>query len=570
MPRPRGRFALLLLVATASRAAQIQVPAGGSFQAGLAAASPGDTVCVQAGTYLEQVTLVPGVALLGGWDAGFTSRDPDANVSMIHGAGVRSCIVSGSGADTATVVDGFTLRGAGGSPGAAIRVTGGSPVFSHNDVSENRLAGIAGGAYVSGGSTARFSDNEFRENSTGGSGGAFRIEGSSPVIERNVLTGNVARNSGGGFYVFQSTLACTDNTIRGGLAGNGGGGAFSFQECPAGGVVTGTVIEDCAAGHGGAIHLRDESAVTFVNTVIKRCSATAASGGFGGGVFVLGFSSIDMSSARFEDCSATADGGGVWSFQSTLKLTGPDATSASSPAAFSGCSALGRGGGIWAFATDDTTQNQIKGVRFSDCSARDEGGGFYFEECDFLFAKNLLERCSASQGGGGAVRTALSVGPPITVVVNNTFYACSSTLDPSTNPGAGLAVLGPNSPNAPTFLAGNIIAGTLSGACIGCPGGTQPRIDCSTFHNDAANPSNVSGGCPFQDGTNGNAARDPGFCDPNPVDYSLKDCALELNCPEAEDITGSTLRGVTDVTCPCAISAIEESSWGLIKSRYRR
>jgi hypothetical protein len=562
---------LLLFVATASRAAQIQVPAGSSIQAGLAAASPGDTVCVQAGTYLEQVTLVPGVALLGGWDAAFATRDPDVHVSMIHGEGVRSCIVSGSGANPATVVDGFTLRGAGGAPGAAIRVTGGSPVFSHNDVSENRLAGIAGGAYISGGSTVRFSDNVFRDNSTGGSGGAFRIEGSSPRFERNVLTGNVARNSGGAFYVFRSTVDCTANTIRDGLAGTGGGGAFFFQDCAAGGVVTGTVIEDCEAGHGGAIVLRDESVVTFVNTVITRCSATAASGGFGGGAFVLGFSSIDMRSARFEDCSATADGGGVFSFHSTLKLTGPDATAEPSPAAFAGCSALGRGGGLWAFAANDTALNRITGVRFSDCSARDDGGGFYFDESAILFATNVVERCSGSNGGGGAIRTALTVGPPVTVLANNTFYECSSTLA-SKDPGGGIAVLGPTSPNAPAYLAGNIIARTLSGACIACTGGpgtTQATILCSTFHNDAGNPSNLSGACPFQPGVNGNAARDPGFCSPDPVDYALGTCGVEVNCSEAQVITGRSLRGVTDV-CSCRTTAVVESSWGLIKSRYRR
>jgi hypothetical protein len=337
--------------------------------------------------------------------------------------------------------------------------------------------------------------------------------------------------------------------------------------------VSGTVIEDCEAGHGGAILVRDETTVTFESTVIRRCSATAATGGYGGGAFVLGFSELEMSGARFEDCSATADGGGLFSFRSTLRLTGPNAASPSSPAAFAGCAARGQGGGVWAFAAQDTAENRITGVRFSDCSARDEGGGFYFEECAILFAKNVVERCSGGDGGGGAIRTALTVLPPLTVLANNTFYGCSSTLDPSTDPGGGIAVLGPTSPNAPAYLAGNIIAGTLAGACVGCGGGagqTEPVILCSTLHNDAGNPSSLFGACPFQPGLNGNAARDPGFCSPNPVDYKLSSCTVEVNCQEATAITGALLRGATDA-CGCGpIAAVEESSWGRIKSRYRR
>jgi len=574
----RGVAALLIWLGTTSPApgAQIQVPAGGSINAGLASAAPGDTVCVQAGTYYEEVALVPGVALLGGFDAGFGwPPDPDANVTMIHGEGVRSCIVSGAGSDSSTIVDGFTMRGAGGSPGAAVRVTGGSPVFSHNDISGNRQAGIAGGVWIRGGSTARFTDNELRQNSSGGSGGAFRIEDSSPVIEGNLLEGNVARNAGGGFYVLNSTLTATDNTIRDGLAGTGGGAAFFFQECPAGGVVSGTVIEDCEAGHGGAILLRDESSVTFEGAVIRRCAATSPGGGYGGGAFVLGFSTVVLNEARFEDCSATADGGGLYVHRSTFRVTGTDASSPQSASAFVNCTSQRRGGAIWAFAAADTALNRVNGVRFSDCSARDEGGAFFFDECAVRFTKNLVERCSASHGGGGALRTTVTFSPPRTVLANNTFHECSATLDPSGNPGGALALMGPNSSNL-ALVAGNIISKTLSGACVACTGGSgssTPTIVCSTMSRDPGNTSALTGG---QTCTNswaagaGNAERDPGYCSPDPIDYALSICGSEPNCPEAMDLTMAVQRGVTDA-CGCGpVSAVEESSWGQIKARYRR
>lgn len=577
MPRSRATVALLAWLGTACPAfgAQIQVPAGSSINAGLAAASPGDTVCVQGGTYQEEVVLVPGVVLLGGWDAGFTVRDPATHVSMIHGESVRSCVVSDASATAVNIVDGFTFHGAGGTPGAAIRVQGGSPVFSGNVIDGNRQAGVAGGAYITGGSTARFSDNVFRNNSSAGSGGAVRIESSSPVFEDNLFTGNVARSSGGAFYVYKSTLTATNNTIRDGLAGNGGGAAFFFAECPDGGVVSNTTIEDCKAGHGGAIVVRDESIVTFDGATIRRCEADAVTGGYGGGVFVLGYSSFTMLDARIEDCSATADGGGLYSFRSDLRLEGADAADPLSAFAFVNCSAQGQGGGLWAFASRDTSRNRVDRVRFSDCTSRDEGGGFYFEECSILFSRNVVERCTGSHGGGGTVFTSVTAATPVTVIVNNTFYECSATNDPAGDPGGGLVVAGPSNSRL-AYLAGNIISNTLSGACIACTGGagiSQPTIRCSTVHNDPGNTSELFGGTncrlSFQ-ADNRNAEREPGFCSSSPTDYSLRNCDVEVNCPEAQDITGALLRGATDATCPCNLADVEESTWGQIKARYRR
>jgi hypothetical protein len=553
--------------------ADIQVPTGTSINDALAGAGPGDRVLVQAGTYQETVSLVAGVELRGGYDASFSegSRDPQSNVTMIHGDGVRSCIVSGATVDSARV-DGFLLRGAGGNPGGAIQVNGGSPVFSGNEISENRRSGVTGGAFIVGGSTARFENNVFRDNSTSGSGGAFRIENSAPEICGNTFEGNVARNAGGALFVFNSTVACSSNTIRDGLAGNGGGGAFCFQECPDGGIVKDTVIEDCEAGHGGAILIRDESQVSFEGTSIRRCSATAASGGYGGGVFVTWFSGLSMTDARFEDCSATTSGGGLYSFRSDLRLTGSDASSATSAAAFVNCTASHQGGGMWVFASVDTAINRVTGVRFSDCTAYLEGGGFYFEECELLFSENLLERCAGRDGGGGAIVTR-AIPSPFMVVVNNTFYKCSATLDPAEGPGGGLVLMSPNNASV-GLLAGNVISHTLSGACLSCLGGigeAVPTLRCTTIFNDPANPSEATSGaqCAAPIGAQGNAIRDPVFCSPNPVTYRLQACGVELNCDDARNITGHNIRGVTDAPCACGIFSIEEASWGQIKAKYR-
>ena len=166
-------IALLALPLPPARAIDRQVPTGGSISATLAAAVSGDRVLVEGGTYLEHVTLKNNVQLRGGYDASFSegTRDPAVNRTIIDGSGTGPAITSGAGIGSGAIVDGFVLSGGGGSPGAGILVTGGSPVFSHNEISGNPRAGIAGGAYVTSGSTARFDSNVFRNNSSAGSGG---------------------------------------------------------------------------------------------------------------------------------------------------------------------------------------------------------------------------------------------------------------------------------------------------------------------------------------------------------------------------------------------------------------
>jgi hypothetical protein len=581
-------FSLTLAPLSAASAADLWVSPAGDYATiskAVAAASPGDRILVETGTYFENVTLVDGIELLGGFAPGDpATRDPAAYPTVIDGTGAAPAVSSGPGVGPTTRVDGFGLTGGGGH--ACIVVAGGAPVFSGNEIYENRSGGFAGGAYVYGNSTARFENNVFRRNLSGGSGGGLRVEKSPIEISGNTFDDNDATHAGGGLYVFQAAVACSSNIFRDCEAGDSGGGGAYFQNVPAGGTLVGNDFQSCSATRGGGVMIRDESFLTLEDNDFQECSALRAVGvaGSGGGVAVFNHSDVTLSDNRFSDCSAEVQGGGFYAWRSVFRIQGTDGAERMNPrASFSSCTADSGG----AFYASECTGSTFSNQRVSDCTATGWGGGLFVFTSQVTISECLIERCVAVDGGGVTFYTERT-NAPRSLFLNNTVYACAATAPAGDNPGGGIlhAALGFQADIA--TISGNLITHTTMGSCIRCRGvagqqASRPTIQCSSFHKQSSNTSTVIGNPQCQgafnsgignlaiDATGNNFYRGPQYCDESMLDFRLRECANNQDrgslCQTA--LPGRMNRGVTDGTCACTLVALEPTSWGQVKAKYR-
>ena len=248
---------LSLLVAAAfassAQATDIQVPGDhATIQAAIDAATDGDVVCVDPGTYVENLDLKgKAITLRSTGGTAVTTLSPlDDRVPVIQ------CV---SGEPSATIIEGFTVTGGNASQGAGIFCQGSSPTIRSNVIRDNYALTEGGGVYVSGG---------------------------APLIEDNVIEDNTAANNsnGGGIYAWQSSLAVRNNQLEDNRAlGNGGGMSAEFG-APS---IEGNVFlrnmnsSTRTSDRGGGLYLADCTAAVVGNEFRRNDSA------LGGGLFFL-------------------------------------------------------------------------------------------------------------------------------------------------------------------------------------------------------------------------------------------------------------------------------------------
>lgn len=268
----------LLLLSTPLFAADLNVTPGGSIQAVIDQASPGDRVLVPAGLYNETLDFHgKAIEVLG--VAG-------ASATVIDGGGSAPVVgfKSGEGPDSRLV--GFT-------------VTGGAAFFG------------GGGIGCGQGATPTITDCIVRGNS--GKHGAG-VAG-SPIMERCVITANTSSlNSGGGLYGAPTLRQCVvaANTCT----SADGGGLYVF-----GGKA---VVEDSlflenravfAGSHGGGIYVDSSGSLDIRRSVVAANSSTGGVfAGFGGGVLVeaVGSTMTGCTVVMNTVSGSSTSGAGVW------------------------------------------------------------------------------------------------------------------------------------------------------------------------------------------------------------------------------------------------------------------
>jgi parallel beta-helix repeat protein len=235
-------FCLLigLLAVPASAQSGINVPANApTIQAGINAASNGDTVFVSPGTYFENIDF-KGKAIT------VTSSGGPA-VTIIDG-GQKGIVVNFTSNETrASVIDGFTITD-DGPPlptqvpfnADGIFVGGANPTITNNIITNNRGFGIEiyfGSAYISGNTishTSTAGDPSGDHGCDYDDGDGIFIQGTSntplgpPVIDHNTIEQNVGHCLGGGIGLDAAPLSTiiSNNIIANNQSLGDGGGVY--------------------------------------------------------------------------------------------------------------------------------------------------------------------------------------------------------------------------------------------------------------------------------------------------------------------------------------------------------
>jgi putative cofactor-binding repeat protein len=327
------------------------------------AAWDGDSIMVAAATYYSPVLVEKAVMLLGGWDAGFESRDPSVNVTTIQSLG---SVVAFMNIDGFCGVDGFTLTGGSGKtaqiPGNGIY---GGGVFSYN-ASPTITGNI-------------ITDCGYTNSSQFSGGGGIACYNGSVTIGGNTISDCVAQ-SGGGIYLYQASAVITGNTIS---------GAFPF-------------LEYNGTKNGGGIYALHSDAAMSGN-VIEDCHGYAS----GGGLFTK-FGSVSLDGDTIISNSCTAAGGGICTERASLSASG---------VFISSNQAGSMGGGIYhRYAAVD-----IDNTILAKNEAAMIGGGLYADSLWGNIGQNTFDGNSALYGGGNAI-----LGRTETMTVKNNIFTFGS------------------------------------------------------------------------------------------------------------------------------------------------
>jgi uncharacterized repeat protein (TIGR01451 family) len=290
-----------------------------TLQHAIDAAGAGDEIRVAAGTYttvtnrgsLSQIGYVTrSLTLRGGYDAGFTTWDPETYTSTLDSGGAgRGLYISGS---IAVTVTGFTIQnnsadGLGGSrigddAGGGIYVVGATAIISGNVFRQNTGSssgdGYGGGIHLLD-SDSHVLNNALRQNdattysgwsSTSGSGGGLCAEGGAPWVAGNTVVDNQTSPGGlfaggGGLGFHESTPTMVANVVRGNrAAGDGlglGGGGVELLACAPFTLTNNVIAGNTGAEYGvgvyvGAVSGQPSSGQLLHNTLVSNREGPSA------------------------------------------------------------------------------------------------------------------------------------------------------------------------------------------------------------------------------------------------------------------------------------------------------
>lgn len=351
-----------------------------NLQDALAQATQGDEVWVAQGTYRPDkgagqtagdrtatFQLADGVKIYGGYP-GYgqpkpNARNIQANPSVLSGdllandrpmdtsssAVIRDLladatrqdnsyvVVTGSGADSAAVLSGFTITGgvanSGTWPnmypgqGAGLFVYKGAPAVQDCRFKENLSA--AGGAAVAGReSQASFTNCTFANNMSINNGGAITSWSSAMTIGQCTFTANRSDDNrqdevgihwsglGGAIYNWSSRLAVTGSTFE----RNGGcfdGGALFTSHGSDANLVDCRFVANTSTSGGGAIENTDSASLTLTRCVFLQNTAWSS-----GGAIRCMDAKATLNQCRFLANSTNNTGGALYNLRSDIALVG--------------------------------------------------------------------------------------------------------------------------------------------------------------------------------------------------------------------------------------------------------
>ncbi len=239
-------------------------------------AASGDVICVEPGTYWENIDFLgKDIHLLG-------LEGP--SVTFLDGMGTGSVITFQTNETAAANLEGFTISNGSAQAGGGVYVSGASPTLLDLVIDGNHADDFGGGIYV---------------------------EEGSPTIHGSTLTANHAASDGGGLYVGnQASVMLSELTISANTAVHGGG-IYSCASYPSPSridatdvLVSGNVTS--GAGAGAFLDYGTEGFFSYVQFIGNRAEQEDA------GAMALVGTTIGMSDVLIEDNEAARWGGAIF------------------------------------------------------------------------------------------------------------------------------------------------------------------------------------------------------------------------------------------------------------------
>jgi parallel beta-helix repeat protein len=461
---------LVCLVGSTAFGAIIHVPGDHqTIQDAIDAASDGDTVLVDDGTYIENIDFMgKAIAVKSVNGAASTIIDGNASGSVVM-------FVSGEGTDS--VLEGFTITKGTGS---GITCRGSSPTITDCTISGN-TADKGGGIYT-GQSSPTISDCTIKGNSADEGGGILCIWDSSPMIENCTISENSAPQ-GGGISCNGSSPTITNCNIKGNecggilciwdssptiehctIKGNECGGIGCNGSSP---TISNCTIKGNTADAGGGIGCWDSSP-TISNSTITGNTAIDR---HGGGILCLGESSPTIEHCTISYNTATGGGGGISAFDSSPTIT--DCTIKGNTA--------GSAGGISAWESSSMVTNCIISGNTAKGSPSN-GGGIGFGLYSSLTLTNCIisgntAKGSPSNGGGIGFGLYSSLTLTNCIISGNTAKGAYSN-------GGGITCYESSLTLTNCTISGNTANGTQSiGGGINCSESSPTITNCTITGN---------------------------------------------------------------------------------------
>ena len=245
----------------------INVPADyETIQAGINAATEGDSVLVAAGIYYENIDwpAVNGIKLIGESEENCII-DGDSFVSVIRFETELGGII-----DTTTVIKHFTIQNGWDNFGGGIFLWFSSPSLENVTIIDNFALFFGGGVYCDN-SNPNLENVTLTNNSASYNGGGIYCEVSNPNLINVTITNNLTLNSGGGISCCNSSLNLVNIIIDSNSADGYGGGIYCYNSNLS---LENVAISSNSADYcGGGIYCDDESNLSF--SADNRCNIYA-------------------------------------------------------------------------------------------------------------------------------------------------------------------------------------------------------------------------------------------------------------------------------------------------------
>lgn len=387
-----------------------------SIQPAISAATGGETICVYAGTYTENLDLEGKAVRVVGVDG--------PGLTTVDGGGVDSVVRFTSGETPATRLEGLTITGGKAWQGGGIYISAASPTLTDLHVVGNDADHEGGGMYVSGGGPA-MSGLVLEQNTSANGGGGLYANLATVTLEASEISDNGTGEKGGGLYLQDSVVEVRDARFESNHADHYGGAVYqgggettwtrvAFQSNVSAGSGAGICAETSAiatltsvsfigndAGHeGGGLNL-----TTYAAASLERCLFSSnLSGHQGGGVNVVLGATATLRNVRLDDNWCDHKGGAVnVASYSAAELTNVIAA---------GNTAEHEGGGINVNGSVVSVTNAVLHGNYADHQG---GGVMVFDDVSFTATNVIITDNSAGSSGGGIYRS--QVGVPSTASI---------------------------------------------------------------------------------------------------------------------------------------------------------